>query len=171
MRKRMLRGVSLIAFWVVLSTALVAGFPTRLCGQAASSRSQSKPHELKPQMTSFGNYSKDFREMQKALHGEELQVVEFLDEVATTAEDRLYAANAMLRMYDNISCKPDRVKVRGILRDQLEYYSWQMENEAGRVTGSLALSKVPAAAQIGLRMKDDLRAAKIKLDAIAGSLD
>jgi len=79
--------------------------------------------------------------------------------------------DAELQMYDTISCKPDRAKAKRILKGQLGYYSWLFDSEVTRTTGGLTFPKVPAAAQMGLRMKDDLRAAKDKLDAISASLD
>lgn len=163
-------GASLVVL-AVFGTSLLATFPTCLRGQAANTQSQSNAHDLRARVTTFDNYSKDFREMEKSLHGVELEVLEDFDRVATTAEDRLYAAYAMLHMYDTISCKSDRVRVKPILKEGLDYYSWQMDNEVRRTTGLLTFTKVPAAAQIGLQMKDDLRAAKQKLDAIAASLD
>jgi hypothetical protein len=96
--------------------------------------------------------------------------VQFFDGVATTAGDRFDAAKTMLEMYDNVLCKPDSARVRPILKNHLEMYSWLLDHEADRSAGFLQFAKVPAAAQLGLRMKDDLRAAKGKLDEIAASL-
>lgn len=141
-------------------------------GQVSGSHPFPKLHALGPQVKLFNNYSKDFEAMEEPLHhGEELEVLEFLDQAAKTAEDRLYALDAELRMYDTVSCKPDRDNLRIILKGQLEYYSWLFDSEVTRITGGLTFTKMPAAAQTGLRMKDDLRAAKDKLDAISASLD
>ena len=141
-------------------------------GQVAGSHPFPKLHALGPQVKLFNNYSKDFEAMEEPLRrGEELEVVQFLNQAAKTAEDRLYALDAELRMYDSVSCKPDRDNLKIILKAQLEYYSWLFDSEVTRVAGGLTLTKMPAAAQTGLHMKDDLRAAKEKLDAIAASLD
>lgn len=51
----------------------------------------------------------------------------FLDTVATTTQDLLFAASAVLKMYDGIACKPDRVKAKHVLKDQLEACSWLFE--------------------------------------------
>ena len=150
----------------ILGGLALAAFFNLLGVQAADSPQQ----DLGSQVKTFSNYSKDFRALEDSLHGEDLQAVQFLDSVATTAEDRIHAAKAMLSMYDNISCKPDRARVRPILKEQLDMYSWMMDHEADRTAGFLQFAKVPAAAQLGLRMKDDLRAAKNKLDEIATSL-
>jgi hypothetical protein len=161
MRKQILSLVALV-FLVMKPTG----------GQVAGSHPFPKLHALGPQVKLFNNYSKDFEAMEEPLHhGEELEVVQFLNQAAKTAEDRLYALDAELRMYDSVSCKPDRDNLKIILKGQLEYYSWVFDSEVTRVTGGLTFTKMPAAAQTGLRMKDDLRAAKEKLDAIAASLD
>jgi hypothetical protein len=152
----------------LLAAIIWAAFPVR--AQDSEPR-LLKEHALGPKVKMFNNYSKDFEAMEQPLHGEELQVVEFLEQVAKTAEDRLYALDAQLRMYDSVSCKDDRAKVKNILKGQLDYYSWLFDSEIKRTTGGLTYSKIPVAAQEGLRMKDDLRAAKEKLDAISASLD
>ncbi len=150
----------------ILSAVLLATFPNCLSGQAGVLPSNS----LRRLEKTFSTYSKDFRALEDSLRGDELQEVQFLEGVAATAEDRLHAANAMLEIYGNVSCKPDREKVKSILKEQLDYYSWQMGNEADRSAGSLQFAKTPAVAQMGLKMKDDLRVAKGKLDEIAASL-
>src|SRR5260370_590156 len=127
----------------------------------------SSHHDLGTQVGIFSNYSKDFRALEDSLHGEDLQAVQFLDSVATTAEDRLHAAKAMLDMYGNILCKPNRERARPILKEQLDMYSCMMDHEADRTAGFLQFAKVPAAAELGLRMEADLRAAKRKIDEIA----
>ncbi len=150
----------------VLGAVSLATLPKRISGQSGD----SPQRVLSAQVKTFSDYSKDFRALEGSLHGEDLQAVEFLDGAAATAEDRLHAAKAMLDMYDNISCKPDRDRVRPILKEQLAMYSWLMDHEADRTAGFLQFAKVPAAAQLGLRMKDDMRAAKGKLDEIGASL-
>jgi hypothetical protein len=150
----------------ILGGVLFAAFSSLPGVQAAD----TPQDDLSPQVRIFSNYSKDFRALEDSLHGEDLQAVQFLDSVSTTAEDRLHAAKAMLDMYGNILCKPDRERVRPILKEQLDMYSWMMDHEADRTAGFLQFAKVPAAAQLGLRMKDDLRAAKSKLYELAASL-
>lgn len=131
---------------VVLGAVLLAAFPRSLGGQAGPA-----PHELVHLEKSFANYSKDYRALEAPLRGSELEEVEFLDGVATTAEDRLHAANVMLAMYSNVTCKPDREKVKPLLKEQLDYYSWQMGNEADRSAGSLQFAKMPAVAKMGFK--------------------
>jgi hypothetical protein len=158
-KNRMLRGAVAVAVTIILFDAV----PLRLAAQSSSS--------LASQMHLFSDYSKDFRAMGSSLSGEEWQEIDFLSDVATSAEERLYAVGAMLDMYASVSCPTDREKLKSHLKKQLAYYSWQMDNEADRTAGSLQFAKKPAVAQVGLKMKDDMRAAKRKLDATAASLE
>ena len=158
-RNQMLRRAAAVTVAIILLEAV----PLRLAAQSSGS--------LESQMHLFSDHSKDFRAMGSSLSGEEWQEIDFLSDVATSAEERLYAVGAMLDMYAAVSSPTDRPKVKSILKKQLDYYSWQMDNEADRTAGSLQFAKKPAVAQLGLKMKDDLRATKRKLDAIAASLD
>lgn len=156
---------------LLIALVLLGAFSFVTPLDTADSRAQANPNDLTAQVTAFENYSKDFTAMEQPLkHGEELQILQFLDQVARTAEDRLYGAKFGLEMYDSISCKPDRAKARRILKDQLGFYSFLFESEVTRTASGLTFVKTPAAAQLGLKMKDDLRTAKEKLDAIAASL-
>jgi hypothetical protein len=147
------------AIMVVVSSSAVMG------------KAQSSNHDLSPQIKSFENYSKDFKAMEQPLKGQDLEVLFDLDHTATTAGDRLYAANAALEMYDGISFQPDRLRAKRILKEKLlDYYSWAFDQDVTRTAGVLTFVKIPAAAQLGLRMKDDMRTTKEKLDAIAASL-
>lgn len=141
-------------------------FPTSPSGQDV----KTPTNILSAQEKVFSNYSKDFRALEGSLKGVDFEGVDFLDTVATTAEDRLYSAAAMSEIYDNISCQTDREKVRPILKKRLLAFSWLMDQEADRTAGFLQFVTLPAAAQMGLRMKDDLRTTKDKLNTIAGSL-
>lgn len=156
---RMLRRTVASAVTMILLDTV----PSTVAGQSSNS--------LSAQMNLFPDYSKDFRAMESSLTGEEWQEVDFLSDVATATEERLYAVDAMLDMYATVSCPTDREKLRSMVKKQLGFYSWQMANEADRTAGSLQFAKKPAVAQMGLKMKDDMRATKRKLDAIAASLD
>ena len=140
-----------------------------LCGTVVAG-AQDFSHDLTPLRTAFENYNKDFHAMAGPLRGEDWQVVQELENISLVAEDRIFAASAGLRMYKSVSCEKDRARVRGILKEQLEAYSWLFDKEVTRTAGLLTFAKVPAAAQLGLRMKDDLRVAREKLDAIVAAL-
>jgi hypothetical protein len=148
---------------LALVVFVVFSFPT---AQAVNAKSGS--HDLSATVKAFENHVKDFRAMQQAAQGEQLAVLTDLEHVAAIAEERAYAANSELQMYDSISC--DRAKARAILKEQLEYYVWVFNIEVTRTTSELTFVKAPAAAQIGLKMKDDLQAAKEKFDEILAGL-
>jgi hypothetical protein len=53
----------------------------------------------------------------------------------------------------------------------LHSYAWVFDKDVTRINELLTLAKQPPVAQLAMRMKDDLRAAKEKIEAIAASLD
>jgi hypothetical protein len=134
-------------------------------------KAQSSDHDLSPQIKVFENYNKDFKAMEQPLKGQDLEILFDLDHTALAAEDRLYAANAALEIYDSISSQPDRLRAKRILKEKLlDYYSWAFDQDATRTAGAITFTRLPAVAQLGLRMEDDMRTTKKKLDAIAASL-
>jgi hypothetical protein len=159
------KNASKIALVVLAINALLSSFPIPLRGEPGPN-----DHDLSAQVKVFENYFTDFHEMEGPLHGEDLEEADFLEQTAFDIQERLYASNAMLRMYDNISCKADRAKVKTILKAQLDYSSWRLNEAITRTSGSLSFIKIPALATEGLRMKDDLRAAKDKMDNLSASL-
>lgn len=66
--------------------------------------------------------------------------------------------------------KIDSEVTKAALKNRLGFYSYMLGLEADQATGQLAFAKLPAIAQAGIRIRDDLRAAKSKLDEIAVSL-
>ena len=79
--------------WVAIAAVgliLLAALPARPSGQHDFSRNLSASEKI------FADYSKDFKALEKTQQGVEFWEIEFLDGVATTAEDRLHAAGAML---------------------------------------------------------------------------
>jgi hypothetical protein len=164
---RSLRSILLTAIAVVGIVLLITS-PTSLSGQVSNLR----PHGLAALTKAFEDYHKDFREMEEASHdAAESEILGVLDQAAMTAEDRLGAATVMLQMYGSLSSSLDRAKVKPILKKELAMYSWLFDQETTRTAGALTFVKAPAAAQMGLRMKDDLRASKEQLEAIESSLD
>ena len=109
--------------------------------------------------------------MLQASNSKDVEIMRELDHMATTAEDRLDAAGAMLEIYDQISCGSDKARVKPLLKKQLAMLSWLFSEEAKRAAGALTFVEIPAAAQLGLSMKDALRAASEKLEAIEASLN
>jgi hypothetical protein len=117
------------------------------------------------------NESNDLEEMAKSLNGSEFQAALQLDEKAGQGVMELDATIWFLRVYDNMQCEADREVARVALKNRLGFYSHLLGLEADQAAGSLAFVRLPATAQAGARIKDDLRAAKRKLDEIAASLE
>jgi hypothetical protein len=159
------KNASKIALIVLAITALLSSFPIPLRGDPSLGE-----HDLHTQVTAFGNYMKDFQEMEKSLSGEEFDEANFLEETASLVDERIYATAAMLQMYDAVSCKNDRANVKPLLKEQLNESSWRLNEQTTRTTGFLPIVKVPALATEGIKMRDDMRAAKEKVDSISASL-
>jgi hypothetical protein len=49
--------------------------------------------------------------------------------------------------------------------------AFKFENDGDRIGQMLVFVEVPATAQLGLKLKDDMQATKVKLDKIAASLN
>ncbi len=75
-----------------------------------------------------------------------------------------------LAMYNRMECDSDRAIAKAVLSDRLGFYSQMLGMAADQTNGYLAYSRVPAIAQQGRLIKDELRNAKNNLDEIAASL-
>jgi hypothetical protein len=126
--------------------------------------------EMSAEVKKYGNYVTDFRAAEKGEIGEEFESTEFLESVSYVAQERVLAADYTLAMYRSISPADDKAKAARIAKEQLEYCSWQFKHEAERIAGMLKFGKVPATIQLGLKLKDDMRATEIKLGQLAASL-
>ena len=124
--------------------------------------------EVGDEVKKYENYATDFSAAEKGANGEEFEATDFLQSVSTVAAERLLGLDYSLTTYHSISC--DRTKATKVLKEQIDYYSWQFKNEADRIAGMLTFLKVPATAQLGLKLKDDMRSTKDKLDKIAATL-
>ena len=131
---------------------------------------QAKSSEMAPEIKKYGDYVTDFHAAEQNETGEEFETTDFLQGVSTLAEERVLALDFTLAMYKSISSTDDRAKAAKILKEQLDYYSWQFNKEAVRIAEMLKFVKVPATIQLGLKLKEDMRATKDKLDKIAASL-
>ncbi len=76
-------------------------------------------------------------------------------------------------MYDSIQCGPDRVMMKPLLEDRLRLYSRLLDLSAQQASLPLTTPgavKLQATTQRALELRDDLRAAKSKVDAAADAL-
>ena len=69
-----------------------------------------------------------------------------------------------------MKCNRDRTLLKPLLEDRLRLYSRLLDLDAEKAAIPLGLAKQPATTKSALQLRDDLKAAKNKLDAIAASL-
>jgi hypothetical protein len=131
----------------------------------------AKTSEMAPEIKKYGNYATDFQAAEQNEHGDEFESTDFLQGVSTLAEERMLALDYTLAMYKSLSSPDRRAEAAKILKEQLDYYSWQFNNESVRIAGMIKFVKVPATIQLGMKLKEDMRTTKDKLDKLAASLD
>ncbi len=73
--------------------------------------------------------------------------------------------------YDKMQCDEDKNLAKAVLQNRLGFYAHLLDMAVDQTNGSLGLTRVPAVAQQGQRIRDELRAAKVKLEEIAASLN
>jgi hypothetical protein len=72
--------------------------------------------------------------------------------------------------YNRMQCDEDKTIEKAVLQNRLGFYAHMLDMAVSQTNGFLGLTRVPAVAQQGQRIRDELRAAKNKLDEIAASL-
>jgi hypothetical protein len=130
-----------------------------------------KTSEMTPEVKKYENYVTDFHAAEQDEKGENFETADFLQSTSLLAEERVLALDYTSAMYKSIPSTNDRGKAARIVKEQLEYYARQFDSEATRVAEMLKFVKVPATIQLGIKLKEDLRTTKDKLDKISASLD
>ena len=159
---------------VIIGAVLFVALPKRLGGQA-NSRPQnyaSFPDEvdLAAKKNTLLNESTDLEAMAKSLKSPDLEAALELDTKAQNGVMELDAAIWFLDIYNHMQCAPDREIAKTALKNRLGFYSYLLGLEADQVAARLAFANSPAVVQSGMRVKDELRAAKAKLDEIISSV-
>jgi hypothetical protein len=169
-----MRKLALIVIYVLGFAAL----PPSLGGQTAPSQwptatppSLAVERDIAARKKALLDESSDLEEMGKSLQGTELETTAALDAKAGQGVMELDATLWLLGVYDNMQCESDREVVKNALKNRLAFYSHLLGLEADQVVAHLGFTKLPATAQAGERIKNDLRAAKAKLDEILVSLN
>ena len=165
MEKTMRQRTRLFLFLVGLALALLVS--SRLRAQDF----QARTSEMAPEIKKYGNYFTDFHAAEQNETGDEFESTDYLQGISNLAQERVLAVDYSLAMYRTISSADDRAKAAKILKEQLGYYSWQFNGAATRIAEMLKFVKVPATIQLGMKLKEDMRATKDTLDKIASSLD
>jgi hypothetical protein len=140
-------------------------------GQDASSEGLADLHDLNAKKTALMKDFDDFGAMAQSLQGAELSTLTELNDIAMEGVMELDATISFLQVYRNMQCEPDRATAKSALKNRLGAYSHMLGLEAETTPRYLAFTKLPATAQAGFRMRDELLAAKNKLDTIAASLE
>ncbi len=84
---------------------------------------------------------------------------------------QLDSTSALLEVYENVSCRPDRARIQPLIKLQVSRYAKNIETDIPIVNTNLAYTKLPVIASTGDRMKQDLRDAKAFLDSLQTSLE
>ncbi len=114
--------------------------------------------------------SSDLEGMTRSLRGSDIDNALAIDQRSTFGVMYVDATVWFLAMYNRMECDSDRAIAKAVLSDRLGFYSQMLGMAADQTNGYLAYSRVPAIAQQGRLIKDELRNAKNNLDEIAASL-
>jgi hypothetical protein len=114
--------------------------------------------------------SEDLESITKSLRGEDVDNALAIDEHAGQGEMYLDATFWFVGIYDRMQCDEDKNLAKAVLQNRLGFYAHMLDMAVDQTNGNLALTRVPAVAQQGQRIRDELRSAKVKLDEIASSL-
>jgi hypothetical protein len=161
----------------ILGGVLLGAFPKQLGGQAGGTQAQAQDSLLLPnerdlaaRKKALENDSTDLEGMAKSLTGAEFDAALSIDQKTGQGTMEVDAALWFLGIYDNMQCDADRDIAKAALKNRLGFYSYLLGLEADQVAGHLPYMRLPATVQASVRAKDDLRAAKDKLDEIAALL-
>jgi hypothetical protein len=141
--------------------------------QAADTQSSQDLRDLTARKTALLTDSQDLEAMAQSLNGVqggEFSTAMSLDEKASQGIMEVDAAIWFVALYSKMQCEPDREVARAALKNRLGFYAHLLDMEADNVGGHLSFTKLPAIAQSGARVRDELRGAKAKMDEIAGRL-
>jgi hypothetical protein len=114
--------------------------------------------------------SDDMNSMEKSLNGFDSNNAGTIVDHAQQGMMYLDAIYWFVGIYDRMQCDEDKNLAKAVLQNRLGFYAHLLDMAVDQTNGNLGLTRVPAVAQQGQRIRDELRAAKDKLDEIAASL-
>jgi len=114
--------------------------------------------------------SDDIASIAKSLNGFDFDNAMSISDHAQHGMIYMDAVYWFVSTYDRMQCVEDKNVAKAVLQDRLGFYAHLLDLAVDRTNGQLGLTRVPAVAQQGQRIRDELRAAKVKLDEIAASL-
>lgn len=110
----------------------------------------------------FIAYNGDFSSFRKSTRDSLLEhsiTVDF-GTIGSRTVDRIFAIVDMLEIYDEITGKADRARVKSLLESKLKAHADNIDEDIEMVNINLGGTRMPAIAESGTRMKDDLRSLK-----------
>jgi hypothetical protein len=162
---------SLVAL-ALLGTALLAGVSLWLNAQEdVLQTSNPDLRALRAQQTSLGMFVID--DPMAKMKSPDRQALEMLDITASSADCELRAAIDLLAVYENLQSEVDRAMMKPLLADRLRLYSRLLGFDAQKAAlplGPPSIIKLETTSKKALNLRDDVIAAKNKLDSIAASL-
>jgi hypothetical protein len=167
--KSILRDTQLFVF-ALMGAALLSTFPKPLGSQLADSPFQADIRDLESKKTALGKDFNDMATTAQSLQGIEGSTLTSLSDVALYGAMEIDATISFLEVYRNMQCEPDRATAKSVLKKEISVYSGMLDKEIDLTAGLLTFTKFPATSSAILRMRDELRDTKGKLDAIAASL-
>jgi hypothetical protein len=114
--------------------------------------------------------SDDMSSIAKSLNGFDFNNAITISDHAQQGMMYLDASYWFVLTYDSMQCDEDKNLAKAVLQNRLGFYAHLLDMAVDQTNGNLGLTRVPAVAQQGQRIRDELRAAKVKLDEIAASL-
>jgi hypothetical protein len=114
--------------------------------------------------------SDDMDSIAKSLNGSDFNNAMTIVDHAQQGMTYLDAMFWFVGTYDRMQCNEDKNLAKAVLQNRLGFYAHMLDMAVDQTNGNLGLARVPAVAQQGQRIRDELRAAKVKLDEIAASL-
>ena len=114
--------------------------------------------------------SEDLESISKSLRGQDLDNALAIDERSGQGVAYLDASFWFVAIYNRMQCDEDRNVAKAVLQNRLGFYAHLLDMAVDQTNGFLGLTHMPAVAQQGKQIRDELRAAKVKLDEIAASL-
>jgi hypothetical protein len=162
-------------------TIMLAAFAACCCSQdvAPKSDQQGTPEiaaknavegDLDTRKKDLFTQSGDLESIMKSLSGSDFDNALAIDERAVFSEIYLDATYWFVDTYDGMQCGEDKKVAKAVLQDRLGFYAHMLDMAVDQTNGYLGLTREPAVAQQGQRIRDELRAAKVKLDEVAASL-
>ena len=104
-------------------------------------------------------------------HSRDGEKLEILNEATDMATDLLMAITDLLSVYENLESEKDRTIVKPFLQNRLRAYSHLLNLVIKKAAIPLGSDSQLATTERALKLRDELMAAKRKLDSIAASLN